>query len=130
MLKLAQPEGIHIKQAIGPWLVADRIAGMHIAWVDDNHGAHVNAFLHLAIEINAVSTSDRTDGKCVVRMPVVADPAAVLDGTSLDKRQCRITPKLCGRSLFSRKSHVAGLVSIGVYIFYSSAIMAKSQAGC
>jgi hypothetical protein len=61
MLKVDQPGNIHIKHVVRPGLIVDRIAGVDIFRVYDNHRAGTNAFPHLPIEIGTVAARDRTD---------------------------------------------------------------------
>lgn len=92
-LPAAQPVGIEVEHQIGPGLVGNGVAGVHLFRVHQHQGAWADLLPAALIEVVAVAAGDGTDGEVGVAVLVVADVAAILHRPRLDEGQGRVVPE-------------------------------------
>ncbi|MNI15754.1 hypothetical protein D3C73_690580 [compost metagenome] len=96
MLQVGEPRRFDVQHQIGPGLVIDRVAGMHIARIHQHHRAGADFERRLLMDVGTAPRGDRTHGKVLVGMPAVANLAAVGNGAGFDEGQGVVAPEARG----------------------------------
>ena len=93
LLLAAQPVGIEVEHQIGPGLVGDGVAGVHLFRVHQHQGTRADLLKAPLVEVVTVAAGDGADGEVGVAVLVVADVAAILHRPRLDEGQGRVVPE-------------------------------------
>jgi len=93
MLQRAQPARVDVEHQVRPGLAVDGVAGVDRLRIDDHHGAAGDPLACRAVEVGAGAGGDRADGKGLVTVRRIADPAPIGDRPRLEEGQGGVAPE-------------------------------------